>query len=70
MQRLGVKLAPMLAAAGIGGLAICLGAQNLGRDVITSFFILLEDHVRVIDVVKVGDQAAEWRTSLASADAT
>ncbi|MGE0683052.1 MAG: mechanosensitive ion channel family protein, partial [Candidatus Binatia bacterium] len=57
LSEVGLNLAPILAAAGIGGLAIGFGAQNLVRDVITGFFILLEDHVRVGDVVKVGDQA-------------
>lgn len=56
LAEVGVNLAPILAAAGIGGLAIGFGAQNLVRDVITGFFILLEDHIRVGDVVKVGDQ--------------
>jgi small conductance mechanosensitive channel len=54
LAEVGVDLAPLLAAAGIGGLAIGFGAQNLVRDVITGFFILLEDHVRVGDVVRVG----------------
>lgn len=57
LSEVGLNLAPILAAAGIGGLAIGFGAQNLVRDVITGFFMLLEDHIRVGDVVKVGDQA-------------
>lgn len=57
LSEVGLNLAPLLAAAGIGGLAIGFGAQNLVRDVITGFFMLLEDHIRVGDVVKVGDQA-------------
>ena len=57
LSEIGVNLAPILAAAGIGGLAIGFGAQNLVRDVITGFFILLEDHIRVGDVVKVGEFA-------------
>lgn len=57
LSELGVNLAPILAAAGVGGLAIGFGAQNLVRDVITGFFMLLEDHIRVGDVVKVGDLA-------------
>jgi small conductance mechanosensitive channel len=56
LGELGVNIAPILAAAGIGGLAIGFGAQNLVRDVITGFFILLEDQIRVGDVVKVGDK--------------
>ena len=57
LGELGVNLAPILAAAGIGGLAVGFGAQNLVRDVITGFFILLEDQIRVGDIVKVGDKA-------------
>jgi small conductance mechanosensitive channel len=57
LSEVGLNLAPLLAAAGIGGLAIGFGAQNLVRDVITGFFMLVEDHIRVGDVVKVGDQA-------------
>ncbi|MBM4259048.1 MAG: mechanosensitive ion channel family protein [Deltaproteobacteria bacterium] len=57
LGEIGVNLAPVLAAAGIGGLAVGFGAQNLVRDVITGFFILLEDQIRVGDIVKVGDKA-------------
>jgi moderate conductance mechanosensitive channel len=56
ISQLGVKLGPMVAAAGIGGLAIGFGAQNLVRDVISGFFILLEDQVRVGDVVQLNGQ--------------
>lgn len=53
LSELGVHLGPLLAAAGIGGLAIGFGAQSLVRDVITGFFILLEDQIRVGDVVEI-----------------
>jgi small conductance mechanosensitive channel len=53
LSQLGVSLGPILAAAGIGGLAIGFGAQNLVRDVVSGFFILLEDQVRVGDVVQL-----------------
>jgi small conductance mechanosensitive channel len=56
LSQLGVKLAPVIAAAGIGGLAIGFGAQSLVRDVISGFFILVEDQVRVGDVVMVNGQ--------------
>jgi small-conductance mechanosensitive channel len=58
-SELGFDLAPLLAAAGIGGLAIGFGAQNLVRDVISGFFILLEDQIRVGDAVKVGDKSGQ-----------
>src|SRR5262247_3662591 len=48
-------LAPLLATAGIGGLAVGFGAQSLVKDVISGFFILFEDQFGVGDVVKIGD---------------
>ena len=56
LSQLGVKLGPIIAAAGIGGLAIGFGAQSLVRDVISGFFILFEDQVRVGDVVSIDGQ--------------
>jgi small conductance mechanosensitive channel len=53
LAEVGVDLKPLLAAAGIGGLAIGFGAQSLVKDVISGFFILLEDSVRVGDVVEI-----------------
>lgn len=53
LSELGIHLGPLLAAAGIGGLAIGFGAQSLVRDVISGFFILLEDQIRVGDVVEI-----------------
>jgi len=57
LEELGINIAPLLTAAGIGGLAIGFGAQNLVRDLITGFFLLLEDQIRVGDIVKVGDKS-------------
>jgi small conductance mechanosensitive channel len=53
LSEVGVDLKPLLAAAGLGGLAIGFGAQSLVKDVISGFFILLENSVRVGDVVEV-----------------
>lgn len=53
LSEVGVDLKPLLAAAGLGGLAIGFGAQSLVKDVISGFFILLEDSVRVGDVVEI-----------------
>jgi small-conductance mechanosensitive channel len=53
LSELGLDLKPLLAAAGIGGLAIGFGGQNLVKDVISGFFILLEDQIRVGDVVEI-----------------
>ncbi len=51
----GINVAPLLAGAGIVGLAISLAAQNLIKDAINGFFILLEDQYAVGDVIKVGE---------------
>lgn len=52
---LGYSFYPLLASAGIVGLAIGFGAQSLVKDVISGFFILFEDQFGVGDVVKIGD---------------
>lgn len=51
---LGFNLAPLLAGAGIVGLAVGFGAQQLVRDVIAGFFILVEDQFGVGDTVTMG----------------
>jgi moderate conductance mechanosensitive channel len=50
----GVALAPLLASAGIVGLAIGFGAQNLVRDFLSGMFMLLEDQYGVGDIVDLG----------------
>jgi small-conductance mechanosensitive channel len=47
-----IQLAPLLAGAGVLGLAIGFGAQSLVKDVITGFFIILEDQFAVGDVIE------------------
>ena len=54
LAEIGIDLKPILAAAGIGGLAIGFGAQSVVKDVISGFFLLLENQVRVGDVVNIG----------------
>ncbi len=51
----GVELAPLLAGAGIVGVALGFGAQNLVKDFIAGLFMLLEDQYGVGDVIDVGD---------------
>jgi len=51
MQEFGVEIAPILAAAGIVGLAFGFGGQYLIRDIISGLFIILENQYRVGDVV-------------------
>lgn len=50
-----IELAPLLAGAGVIGLAIGFGAQSLVKDVITGFFIVLEDQFAVGDVIQTGN---------------
>ncbi|XOK61205.1 mechanosensitive ion channel family protein [Paenibacillus elgii] len=50
-----VNLGPVLAGAGVVGLAIGFGAQSLVKDVITGFFIIFEDQFAVGDVIQVGN---------------
>jgi len=57
LSELGVNIAPLLASAGVLGLAIGFGSQKLVQDVINGVFILLEDLFVVGDVIKVGDTA-------------
>lgn len=51
----GIDIGPVLAAAGIAGLAVSLGAQALIKDFIGGILILLEDQFRVGDVIRVED---------------
>ena len=53
LSELGVNIAPLLAGAGVVGLAIGFGAQTLVKDVITGAFILFEDTVNVGDFIMV-----------------
>ena len=52
---LGLNLAPVLASAGVLGLAIGFGAQSLVRDFLSGIFMLLEDQYGVGDVIDAGD---------------
>jgi len=54
LAEVGVNIAPLLAGAGVVGLAIGFGSQALVKDVITGLFILIEDTLAVGDVVDVG----------------
>jgi len=56
LRELGVDITPALTGAGIVGLAVGFGAQTLVRDVISGFFLILEDQVRVGDVAVVNGQ--------------
>ncbi|WP_283605814.1 mechanosensitive ion channel family protein [Mycolicibacterium poriferae] len=59
---LGVNIAPFIASAGVVGLAIGFGAQNLVRDFVTGVFMLLEDQYGVGDIVDLGEAIGEVQT--------
>ncbi|NLY09646.1 MAG: mechanosensitive ion channel family protein [Tissierellia bacterium] len=54
LDDLGVNTASIIAAAGVGSVAIGFGAQSLVKDIITGFFILWENQYAVGDLIKVG----------------
>jgi small-conductance mechanosensitive channel len=53
LRELSLDVMPLLTGAGIAGLAIGFGAQNVVRDVISGFFLILEDQVRVGDIARI-----------------
>ena len=76
LQQLDVNIAPILASAGVVGLAIGFGAQTLVKDVINGFFILLENQYDVGDVVRLAavsgtvESMTLRRTTLRDSDGT
>lgn len=59
LSEIGVSVAPLLATAGVAGLAIGFGAQSLIKDYFNGFFLLIEDQIREGDVVEIGGKAGE-----------
>ena len=57
LTQIGVNVAPLLAGAGVVGLALGFGSQKLVQDVITGIFLLFEDAMAVGDVVNLGGKA-------------
>ncbi|MDE3155732.1 MAG: mechanosensitive ion channel family protein [Acidobacteriota bacterium] len=57
LRQVDVDITPILTGAGIVGLAVGFGAQNLVRDVISGFFIILENQVRVGDVASINGKS-------------
>jgi small conductance mechanosensitive channel len=58
LSQIGINIAPLLAGAGVVGLAIGFGSQALVKDIITGLFILIEDQIAVGDIVDVGKDHA------------
>jgi small-conductance mechanosensitive channel len=59
LSEAGLDITPLLASAGVAGIAIGFAAQNSLRDLINGFLIMLEDHYNVGDVVSVADITGE-----------
>lgn len=57
LGELGIEIGPILAAAGVLGLAVGFGAQSLVKDIISGFFIFLEDQIRVGDMVEIAGKS-------------
>jgi len=57
LKELDIEIGPILAAAGVVGIAVGFGAQQLVKDIIQGFFILLDDQIRVGDVVQIADKS-------------
>jgi moderate conductance mechanosensitive channel len=59
LGELGISIAPILATAGVAGVAIGFGAQSLIKDYLSGFFMLVEDQIREGDVVEVAGKSGE-----------
>lgn len=57
LGEIGISVAPILGAAGVAGLAIGFGAQSLVKDYFTGFFLLLENQIRIGDVIDAGGKS-------------
>jgi len=59
LGELGISIAPILATAGVAGVAIGFGAQSVIKDYFSGLFILIEDQIREGDVVEVAGKAGQ-----------
>lgn len=57
MSEIGISLAPILGAAGIVGIALGFGAQTLVKDYVSGFLLLIENQIRVGDMIEVGGKS-------------
>jgi small conductance mechanosensitive channel len=55
LSEIGVKIGPLLAGAGVVGIALGFGAQSLVKDFLTGVFLIMEDIASVGDIVRIGD---------------
>ena len=66
LGELGINLGPLIAGAGLAGVAIGFGAQSLVKDFLAGIFILLEDQYGVGDIVDVGEATGHDRGGVAA----
>jgi moderate conductance mechanosensitive channel len=59
LSQVGVEIAPVLAGAGVVGVAVGFGAQTIVKDMLTGLFLILEDIVAVGDIVQIGTFSGE-----------
>lgn len=57
LHQVGISLAPLLGAAGVVGIAVGFGAQSLVKDFFSGFFLLIENQIRVGDVVEIAGKS-------------
>jgi small-conductance mechanosensitive channel len=55
LPELGINISPLLTGLGVGGLIVGIGSRNVAQDYWTGLFILMEDHFRVGEKVKIAD---------------
>ena len=64
LREIGFDVTPILAGAGVVGLAVGVGAQNLVRDVISGFFMLVENQIRINDVAVINGTGGSLKRSI------
>jgi small conductance mechanosensitive channel len=62
LSELGLQIGPLIAGAGVAGIAIGFGAQSVVKDILTGFFLIVEDIVSVGDTVRIASCSGEVET--------
>ncbi len=57
LGQLGIAIGPIIAGLGVAGIAVGFGAQNLVKDFLAGIFLIVENQLRVGDIVRIGDAA-------------
>lgn len=59
LKEIGIDITPIIASAGVVGVAVAFGAQTLVKDWLSGFFLLIEDQFREGEVIEIGDHKGE-----------